>query len=88
MGSTDFYGDNQDSTPASLNITGLLHNPGTVVSSDSTNNKLKYTVQVVPASACVVYINRTVTDTDSLDYERGVSWFTAQETMGSITVDV
>jgi len=84
MGSTDFDGSDQASTPASLNIAGLLHNPGTVV----TPNKLKYTVQVVPGAACVVYINRAVTDSDSLDMERGVSWFTAQEIMGSITVDV
>jgi len=82
-GSTDHSND-QNTTMAALNITGLLHNPGSVV----TPNKLKYTVQVVPGAACVVYINRTINDSDDLERERGVSWFTAQETMGSITVDV
>ena len=86
MGSTDYNAGSDDngSTPSSLNIQGLLHNPGSVV----TPNKIKYTLQIVMRLAGVFYINRTVADTDSLEYERGVSWFTAQETMGNITVDI
>ena len=85
-GSTDYNAsaDDHGATPSSLNIQGLLHNPGSVV----TPNKIKYTLQIVMRVAGVFYINRTVADTDTLEYERGVSWFTAQETMGNITVDV
>jgi hypothetical protein len=82
-GNTSFS-DNQGVTPTSLSIQGLLHNPGSIV----TPNKIKYTVQLTTASAGVVYINRGVTDADDTNAVRGVSWFTAQETMGNITVDI
>ncbi len=77
-------------TPASLNIPSLLHTHG--INTVSTSNKIKYTIQIFVSSASVVYINRTQTDADTatanLVAERGVSWFTAQETMGTITVDI
>ena len=82
-----YHGDDNDTTGATMVINGLLHNPGSIVSSDSTNNKIKYTVQVAAYQNTYLFINRTHDDTDTTGCERGVSWFTAQETMGSITVD-
>ena len=77
------YTNDSTSTPSSLNIAGLVHNPGSVI----TPNKIKYTIQVVLGDAGVLYINRSVSDSDDTERERAVSWFTAQETMGTLTVD-
>ena len=82
-----YHGDENDTTGATMVINGLLHNPGAIFSSYSTNNKMKYTVQVAAYQNTYLFINRTHNDTDTTSCERGVSWFTAQETMGSITVD-
>jgi len=79
--------DNNDTTGSTAVISNLLHNPGTIVSSDATNNKVRYTMQVATDQASWLLINRTHDDTNTTTCERGVSWFTAQETMGSITVD-
>jgi len=83
MANSDYTSDST-TTPSSLNIAGLLHNPGSVI----TPNKIKYTIQVVLGDAGVLYINRSASDSDDAERERAVSWFTAQETMGTLTVDV
>jgi len=85
--SSTSYSSDSDHTISKLVINGLLHDPGTVVSTNTTNNKVRYTVQFTTQTALVLYINRTRGDNDETHDERGVSWFTAQETMGSITVD-
>ena len=87
--STGDPSDNNDNTPSTAHVNNLLHDPGTVVSTNTTTNKVKYTIQLACAVATNnwVYINRSHDDTNAVSCERGVSWFTAQETMGSITVD-
>ena len=63
------------STPSSIiNFSGLVDSP-------NTTSATTYTVQVAaPQNTSVgFYYNRTVTDSDSVHYERGLSWITAQE---------
>ena len=69
-----FYNSNSDSTPTAMVWSGLLDSP-------STTSAITYTFQVnaTQNSNSTFYYNRCVTDSNAIDYERGLSWITAQE---------
>ena len=71
---TGFYGSDNQSTPSVINFSGLVDSP-------NTTSATTYTFQVAaPQNTSVgFYYNRTVTDTDNVNFERGLSWITAQE---------
>jgi len=72
-----FYSSNADSTPTVINFAGLLDSP-------STTSAITYTFQVnsTQSASKTFYYNQTVNSSDSIDYERGLSWITAQEISG------
>jgi len=75
LANTNFYNSEVQSTPSSIiTFSGLIDSP-------NTTSATTYTVQVnAPQNTSVgFYYNRAVTDTDSINYERGLSWITAQE---------
>ena len=51
------------------------------IDSPSTTSAITYTFQVnsTQNSSQTFYYNRTVNDTDAIDFERGLSWITAME---------
>ena len=69
-----FYNAENLSTPTVVNFSGLLDSP-------NTTSAITYTFQVAaPENSSVgFYYNRTVSDTDAVAFERGLSWITAQE---------
>ena len=69
-----FYSSNADSTPTVINFSGLLDSP-------NTTSAITYTFQVrAPQNASkTFYYNQTVSSSDAIDYERGLSWITAME---------
>ena len=69
-----FYAANAESTPSVINWSGLVDSP-------STDSAITYTFQVAvnQFNSQTFYYNRTLGTTDSADYERGLSWITAQE---------
>ena len=71
---TGFYGSDNQSTPSVINFSGLVDSP-------NTTSATTYTFQVAaPQNTSVgFYYNRSVTDTDNVNFERGLSWITAQE---------
>ena len=75
LANTNFYNSEVQSTPSSIiTFSGLIDSP-------NTTSATTYTVQVnAPQNTSVgFYYNRAVTDTDNINYERGLSWITAQE---------
>ena len=72
-----FYSSNADSTPTVINFSGLLDSP-------NTTSAITYTFQVrAPQNASkTFYYNQTVSSSDVIDNERGLSWITAQEISG------
>ena len=72
-----FYSSNADSTPTVVNFAGLLDSP-------STTSAITYTFQVnsTQLSSKTFYYNQTANSSDAVDYERGLSWITAQEISG------
>ena len=68
------YVNNIDSTPTVFTWSGLIDAP-------STTSAITYTLQVnsTQSTSVTFYYNRTKTDSDAIDYERGLSWITAQE---------
>ena len=74
LANTNFYNSEVQSTPASINFSGLVDSP-------NTTSATTYTFQVAaPQNTSVgFYYNRSVTDTDNVNFERGLSWITAQE---------
>ena len=68
-----YYGGDHYSTPSVAQVSNYLDSP-------STTSAVTYTVQVrcLNASATWFY-NRSDTDNDSTDFERGVSWITVME---------
>ena len=72
-----FYSSNADSTPTVINFAGLLDSP-------STTSAITYTFQVnsTQLGSKAFYYNRSVGDGQAVDYERGLSWITAQEISG------
>jgi len=69
-----FYNSDNVSTTSVVNFAGLIDTP-------STTSAITYTFQVnaTQTNSVTFYYNRTVGATDSIDYERGLSWITAQE---------
>ena len=69
-----FTSANADSTPTVMTFAGLLDSP-------STTSAITYTFQVnsTQNASQTFYYNRTVNDTDAIDFERGLSWITAME---------
>ena len=69
-----FYNHEAASTPTVINFAGLVDSP-------NTTSAITYTIQVnsTQNASQTFYYNRTVTDGDQIDYERGLSWITAQE---------
>ena len=74
LANTNFYNSEVQSTPASINFSGLVDSP-------NTTSATTYTFQVAaPQNTSVgFYYNRSVTDTDNVNFERGLSWITAME---------
>ena len=72
--SAGFYDSNSSSTPSVINWSGLVDSP-------STTSAITYTFQVAvnQFNSQTFYYNRTVSATDSVDHERGLSWITATE---------
>ena len=72
-----FYSSNADSTPTVVNFAGLLDSP-------STTSAITYTFQVnsTQLGSKTFYYNQTANSSDAVDYERGLSWITAQEISG------
>ena len=72
-----FTSANADSTPTVMTFAGLLDSP-------STTSAITYTFQVnsTQSSSKTFYYNQTVNSSDAIDYERGLSWITAQEISG------
>jgi hypothetical protein len=72
MAGTGFYDADNDSTPAMVNFHYF--------DSPSTTSTITYAPGVGCSSGTsTIYINRTVTDTDGLGYERGISSITLME---------
>ena len=69
-----FYNHEAASTPTVINFAGLVDSP-------NTTSAITYTIQVnsTQNASQTFYYNRTVNDSDAIDYERGLSWITAQE---------
>ena len=69
-----FYSSNADSTPTVVNFSGLLDSP-------NTTSAITYTFQVnaTQGASKTFFYNQTVNNSDGIDYERGLSWITAQE---------
>ena len=69
-----FTSANADSTPTVMTFAGLLDSP-------STTSAITYTFQVnsPQLSSKGFYYNQTVSSSDVIDNERGLSWITAQE---------
>ena len=72
-----FTSANADSTPTVMTFAGLLDSP-------STTSAITYTFQVnsPQLSSKGFYYNQTVSSSDVIDNERGLSWITAQEISG------
>jgi hypothetical protein len=58
---------------------GAFHTPPMVLDSPSSTSALTYKIQVRAQSAGTLYINRSITDTDSSGYWTGASTITAME---------
>ncbi len=69
-----FYNAESASTPTVVNFAGLVDSP-------STTSAITYTFQVnsTQNASQTFYYNRTVNDTNAIDFERGLSWITAME---------
>ena len=69
-----YYDADVNSTPTVFNWSGLIDSP-------STTSAITYTFQVAvnQFNSQTFYYNRTVNAATSPDYERGLSWITAQE---------
>tara|TARA_R100000231_G_scaffold102063_1_gene75875 strand:+ start:1158 stop:1796 length:639 start_codon:yes stop_codon:yes gene_type:complete len=69
-----FYSGNNESTTTVANFAGLVDTP-------STTSAITYTFQVnaTQTNSATFYYNRTMGTSDGIDYERGLSWITAQE---------
>ena len=69
-----FYNAESASTPTVINFSCLVDSP-------STTYAINYTIQVnsTQNASQTFYYNRTVNDSDAIDFERGLSWITAQE---------
>ena len=69
-----FYSSENASTPTVINFSGLVDSP-------STTSAITYTFQVAAPeeSSVTFYYNRSVSDTNAVAFERGLSWITAQE---------
>tara|TARA_B100001287_G_scaffold245961_1_gene223621 strand:+ start:238 stop:891 length:654 start_codon:yes stop_codon:yes gene_type:complete len=69
-----FYNGNSESTTTVANFAGLIDTP-------STTSAITYTFQVnsTQINSATFYYNRTMGTSDGIDYERGLSWITAQE---------
>ena len=69
-----FYNAESASTPTVINFAGLVDSP-------NTTSAITYTIQVnsTQNASQTFYYNRTVNDSDAIDFERGLSWITAQE---------
>tara|TARA_B100000941_G_scaffold286173_1_gene259302 strand:+ start:481 stop:1092 length:612 start_codon:yes stop_codon:yes gene_type:complete len=69
-----FTSANNDSTPTVMTFAGLLDSP-------STTSATTYTFQVnsTQTASKTFYYNQTVNSGNVVDYERGLSWITAQE---------
>jgi len=69
-----FYNAESASTPTVINFAGLVDSP-------NTTSAITYTIQVnsTQNASQTFYYNRTVNDSDVIDFERGLSWITAQE---------
>jgi len=71
-----YYQDDQAATPVSFGCSNYLDSP-------STTSAITYTVQLNSASNSKKwYYNRSVTDSDSEHYERGLSYITVMEVAG------
>ena len=72
-----FYNSDSNSTPTFMNWSGLVDIP-------STTSAITYTFQVnsTQLGSKAFYYNRSVGDGQAIDYERGLSWITAQEISG------
>jgi len=71
-----YYQDDQAATPVSFGCSNYLDSP-------STTSAITYTVQLNSASNSKKwYYNKSVTDSDSEHYERGLSYITVMEVAG------
>ena len=72
MAGTGFWGDDNSSTPATVNI-NYYDEP-------ATTSQVTYRIGAHPGSAAATfYINRSIVDSDSDGYERGISSITIME---------
>ena len=71
---TSFYDDDNSSTPSTA-VYQYFDTP-------STTSAVTYKVGVITDGASTLYINRSVVDSDSSGYERGVSYISATEIAG------
>ena len=74
MAGIGYHGDDNASTPSTVHI-DYYDEP-------ATTSEVTYKVAVQASSARTFYINRTVTDTDTNGYERGISSITLMEIAG------
>lgn len=72
--STSFYSNNADSTPSMANVT--------YYDTPSSTSAISYKVGVWFYDAITFSLNRTALDTNSVDYERGISLISATEIAG------
>ena len=67
-----YYADDKDSTPITINVQYL--------DSPNTTNTITYSPGVYcAAGSATLYVNRSVTDSDTIGYERGISSITVME---------
>jgi len=71
MASIGYHGDDDASTPEMLHM-GYFDSP-------NTTSSIAYKLGINTSATNNVFINRTVSDTNSNGYERGVSWISAME---------
>lgn len=73
-GSTAYYADDKASTPSTA-VYQYFDSP-------NTTSQITYKVAMNSYSAGTLYVNRSITDTNSADFERGVSYISVTEIAG------
>ena len=74
IGSTAYYSDDKVSTPSSA-VFQYFDSP-------STTSQITYHSGVSTRTAASLFVNRSQTDSDTIDYERGISYISATEIAG------
>jgi hypothetical protein len=73
---TSYHGNENTSTPTQMVVSNYLDSP-------ATTSAITYTAQIrCNNGSAQWFYNRTGTDSDNVDYDRGMSWITVMEAAG------